>query len=140
MARILILEDDIALSGQMTEMLRQEGHEVTEFAVTGQAVSYLADHEVDLLIVDLFIKDKLGKLVFGGISLISQVRQIMRLDVPIVAISGAFNSEIKLEAMQTSSTVGADKTVAKPFHPDELAAAVDELLAENDRPSKSQAL
>lgn len=140
MAHILILEDDTTLSAQMTELLRLEGYEVSAFASTGEALSFLKEHNVDLLVVDLFIKDRLGKLVYGGISLISQTRQIMRIKAPILAISGTFNSDIKLEAMQTSETVGANRMLAKPFHPDELTAIIGEMLTEYHQPHKDQAV
>lgn len=128
MANIVVLEDDLKLAGQIKESLEAVGHQVVTFGSNGPAIAHIEKASLDLLIADLFIKENKTDIVFGGISLMSYVRQIRKLSVPIIAISGTFSSEIKIEAIQTSRTVGATETLAKPFHPDTLIDLVNQLL------------
>lgn len=124
MAEIVILEDDLVLSGQMKTSLEDIGHTVHVFRSNGPAIYHIDQHTVDLLIADLIIKDSKSDRIFGGISLIAHVRQILKKEFPILAISGTFSTDIKVEAMQTSKTVGATDVLAKPFHPDALEEMV----------------
>lgn len=135
MAQILLLEDDAALSWQIRSMLELEGHEVSCFKSAATALCHFEQNPVDLVITDLFIQRD-GKYVQdGGISLISNIRQIKQSPIPVIAISGSFGQMHAEGARSTATTVGASALLAKPFHPDELSDLVRDHL---DRRSVAQ--
>jgi DNA-binding NtrC family response regulator len=63
MARILIVDDDVAFRGSLAETVGDLGHEVLEAGSTAAGLSLLAAHAVDAAIVDLRMPDEDG-LVF----------------------------------------------------------------------------
>jgi DNA-binding response OmpR family regulator len=128
MAQILLLEDDAQLARQIQTLLGMDGHHVETFGNASDALFYFKESKVDLVIADLFIRVE-GKLVpDGGILLISNIRQLQGKTTPVIAISGSFAEDMAEYTAGTAMTVGANVTIAKPFHPDKLTATVERLL------------
>ncbi|MEM7295627.1 MAG: response regulator [Pseudomonadota bacterium] len=128
MADILVLEDDDLLARQIRTALQAEGHRVTVFRSAVPALKHFEEFHVDLVVADLFIKQGDAYIQEGGIKLTSVIRQIHQRDTPVIAISGSFSSENGEYAASSAITVGANATLAKPFHPDELTALVKTFL------------
>lgn len=128
MAQIVLLEDDETLSGLLCASLEAEGHEVVAFTTVAAAFDYFRDHTVELIIADLFMRLD-GKIINeGGLTLMSRVRQQVRSDIPIIAISGAFSSTSSNEMVETAKLLGANAVLAKPFQPAALSELIVRLL------------
>ena len=125
MAKILLLEDDEQLAGQIKAMLKLEGHDIDVFTTATDAVNHLKDNDVDCVIADLFIRVDGALVPDGGLKLISHLRQIQGRDLPIIAISGSFRGPNSIHTSGSAVTVGATANLAKPFHPDELTTLVN---------------
>ncbi len=125
--RILILEDDAEFGPLLQMSLEDAGYEVSLHTNATNALSYLESENVDLIIADLMIKQEGVFIQDGGIKLISTLKQIRHHPAPIIAISGSFVQD-QYQAISTAMTVGADKTLAKPIHPDDLIALIETYL------------
>jgi len=120
MAKILVIDDEPALRNILRLTLEQAKHEVIE-APDGEAGSKIArNEEIDLLITDLIMPNR------EGIETIREARKCMP-DLKIIAISGGGHSRGP-DILDLAEKMGADRTYKKPFKPDEIAAAVDELI------------
>lgn len=134
MADILLLEDEQDFATNLKLILESEDHSVAHFQDVLPAQNHFENKKVDLVIADLFIKKNEQFERRGGLTLISSIRKIIGSDVPIIAISGGFSAtwhkspQMAMTAVESSKVVGASAALAKPFHPEELLALIDELL------------
>ncbi|MEL7197080.1 MAG: response regulator [Pseudomonadota bacterium] len=124
---ILVLEDDEEFGPLLKLSLEEAGYNVALHTTATEALSYLDSNDVDLVISDLMIKQAGVFIQDGGIRLISTLKQIRNYPAPIIAISGSFVQD-QYHAISTAMTVGADKTLAKPVHPDDLIALIKTYL------------
>lgn len=120
MARILAIDDEENILDLLTLMLEGAGHHVAT-ATDGHAGLRRARAEAfDLVITDIIMP------VGEGIETIRELRQAAAT-LPILAISGGARFG-KLDMLQIARKLGADASLAKPFHRDELLRAVETLL------------
>jgi DNA-binding response OmpR family regulator len=130
MARILLIDDDDALRGVIAQNLILAGHTVIEAADGRQGVDLFHATPVDLVLTDLVMPGKEG------------VETIIELhgenpDLPIIAMSGGMpRSSMYLDI---AAKLGARRALAKPFTPQDLLKAIDEVLKEPPpkRPGKA---
>lgn len=121
MAQILLIDDDNLLRGVLAKALGHVGHTVIQAADGQQGVELARAATLDLVITDLVMP------VQEGVETILTLRR-EKPSLPIIAISGGVtNSQLYLEI---AGKVGAKRILAKPFTPQELAATIDEVLAE----------
>lgn len=111
MAKVLLVEDDEAISTPLVRALEREKHEVT-LVEDGRHVAALAP-AADVIILDLGLPGK------DGLDVCREVRSA-ESDVPIVMLS-ARAEEIDLII---GLDAGADDYVTKPFRTSELMARV----------------
>jgi len=118
MARILFIDDDPAVLALAGNVLTSRTHQVT-LAIDGRAGmrAYRAA-PFELVVTDLFMP------VQDGIETIRQIRQISN-GTPILAISGSHRGP---EFLRAAEALGANGMLEKPFSPDQLNEAVDQLL------------
>jgi serine phosphatase RsbU (regulator of sigma subunit) len=114
-ARILVVDDDIAIGGTVRRYLRQYAIEVTD-SVAG-ALHHLERHTYDLLLLDRRLPDGLGD------SVIAEVRR-RRSSLPILMMSG----EIEPHRPSSGQRSGADDFIEKPFVREALIAKIERLL------------
>ena len=114
-ARILVVDDDIAIEGTIRRYLRQYTIEVTD-CVAG-ALAHLERQTYDLLLLDRRLPDGLGDAV------IADVRKRRSL-LPIIMMSG----EIEPASSATGTRSGADDFIEKPFVREALVAKIERLL------------
>ncbi|MEL7190286.1 MAG: response regulator [Pseudomonadota bacterium] len=120
---ILILEDDPEFGPLLQISLQEHGYRVALKTTATDALAFIDQNDVDLVIADLMIKKGEVYIQDGGIKLISALKQIRNYPAPIIAISGSFVQD-QYHAISTAMTVGANKTLAKPLHPDELLKVI----------------
>lgn len=118
---ILVVEDDAALSGFLSEELRAQGF-LVEQAFDGEAAlsALKGKRRYDLLILDL----NLPRL--DGINLIRQSRPT-HPRLPVLVLTARSRVEDKVNALES----GADDCITKPFSLVELLARIHALLRRN---------
>lgn len=121
MARILIIDDDDALRGVIAQNLELAGHTVVQAADGRQGVDLFHATPVDLVLTDLVMPGK------EGVETIIELHR-ERPELPIIAMSGGMpRSNMYLEI---AAKLGARRALAKPFTPQDLIKAIEEVLAE----------
>ncbi len=115
--RILVVEDEELLRGQLAKQLQKEGYAV-EQAANGEEGLYIGEEfPLDLAIVDL------GLPGLSGIELIRRLRSTGK-EFPILILTARGNWQDKVEGLEA----GADDYVVKPFHVEEVLARLNALL------------
>ncbi|MBR1027045.1 ATP-binding protein [Bradyrhizobium liaoningense] len=120
--RILLVEDDDEVAALVSEMLGQLGYDVTHAASGAVALGALADgRAVDLVFSDIMMP--------GGMNGVELAREIKRRrsDIPVLLTSGYSEA-----AVQDAELAGL-QILPKPYHIDELAAALSAAKAEPAR-------
>jgi CheY-like chemotaxis protein len=134
MARILVVDDDVAVRGAIKLVLEQDGHDVT-LAANGRAGVNAAEHEAfDLVICDIFMPR------MDGIESIHAFHQ-SNPHIPVIAMSGFMFRDGQSPApdyLSLSTKLGAAKSLRKPFRPHELLSAVRECIPPEARADLKQ--
>jgi DNA-binding response OmpR family regulator len=120
MALILVIDDDDALRRVIQRTLRAKHHRVIEAANGVEGMRLVDEQKPDAVITDILMPQK------EGIETIREIRE-RAPGVKIIAISGGGTSH-NLMFLDVARAFGADAALAKPFRPNELTAAVDEVL------------
>lgn len=135
MALILIMEDDVEQASLLKECLSEMRHEAIVSHNANDALRIATERRPDLLISDIFVRDKQGRLTEGGVLLIGRIRNAglkpqtrWMADLPVIAITGARSDESRVPTLEIATTIGASKCMEKPISFSALRAAVDELL------------
>lgn len=131
MARVLVMEDDVAHASHIRQALEAVGHDVEWARTASAALDYIRDSPIDLLITDIYIYEAGTMTRDGGIRLIGSIRMPgptapfpeLR-DIPIIAISAAANSIGNPNILRIAESVGADYSLPKPFTSSELVSTV----------------
>lgn len=122
MTRILLVEDEIALSEPLSFLLEREGYEV-EVAADGPAAVAAFDRAgADLVLLDLMLPG------LPGTEVCREIRQ--RSQVPIIMLT-AKDSEVDIVV---GLELGADDYVTKPYSTRELLARIRAVLRRRVEP------
>jgi DNA-binding response OmpR family regulator len=125
MARVLIIDDDLAFAQALTKHLARAGHEVRQ-ASDGDAGFRACQRELaDVVVVDIFMPRQ------GGLQTIGRLRREWPA-MKIVAVSGV-TSAGSLDVGGHAVTLGADRFVSKPFEAQALVTLVETLLGTGDQ-------
>ncbi|MEO5343369.1 MAG: response regulator transcription factor [Gammaproteobacteria bacterium SHHR-1] len=115
--RVLLIEDERALSQQLQAQLQARGH-VVDCAYDGEEGLYMGrDYPLDIAVIDL------GLPGINGISLIRQLRAAGKT-FPILILTARDSWRDKVEGLEA----GADDYLVKPFNLQELLARLAALL------------
>jgi two-component system chemotaxis response regulator CheY len=99
--------------------LRQAGYEVIESAGPEEALTYAREHEVDLVLVDLYMPR------MDGIELIKALRTLPSYRLtPILMLTTESSPYRKMQAKQA----GAMGWIVKPFKPGQMLLAIERAL------------
>ncbi|MEZ5560295.1 MAG: response regulator [Pseudomonadales bacterium] len=115
-ARLLVVDDDPEIRELIEEYLSKQGFLVTCVDSGESMVAYLADHAVDLIVLDLMLPGE------DGLTLARRLKS--ETDIPIIIVSAQGDDVDRIVGLE----VGADDYVAKPFNPRELLARVRAVL------------
>jgi len=120
MARILIIDDEAMMRDLIANILEREGYETITASGGKDGIKIHRENPADLIITDLIMPEK------DGLETIMELRRDYQ-DVKIIAMSGG--GKIDPETyLQIAKTMGAIKTIAKPFDRKELLKTIQKLL------------
>lgn len=111
--RVLVVEDEPVLRGEITELLECQGYVVDSAASGDDGLQYALDYPIDLAIVDL------GLPGVSGLDIIRGARS-GGCKYPILILTARSRWQEKVEGLEA----GADDYVIKPFQEEELLARI----------------
>jgi two-component system response regulator MtrA len=109
--RVVLVEDDERLGGQVVATLRDAGYDPV-WLRDGRQATPVAVQEASLVILDLMLPG------LHGLDVLKRLRE--ECDVPVLVLSARNETPDKVRALK----LGADDYVTKPFWPEELLARV----------------
>jgi two-component system response regulator MtrA len=120
--KVLVVDDDAALSEMLTIVLRQEGFDSRECATGDRAITEFRDYRPDVVLLDLMLPGK------DGIDVCREIRA--ESGVPIVMLTAKGDTVDVVVGLES----GADDYVVKPFKPKELVARIRARVRRFDEP------
>lgn len=117
MAKILVVDDEIAISTLLKYNLEENGYDVT-VASDGQTAYDLAKQEsFDAILLDLMLP------VIDGMTLLKNLRQD-KVSTPVILVTAKGDEFDRVFGLE----LGADDYITKPFSPREVVARVKAVL------------
>ena len=126
MATILIADDDPLVGQIVCEALADAGHIAGVLGNGRDALNLIRQRRPDLVILDCNMPE------MGGLLVLRELRKDPDLyELPVLMLTGRTSERDEALAHYD----GADVYVRKPFDPDQLVVAVEDLLARKSRPA-----
>src|SRR5512134_2952706 len=116
MTKILVIDDEPAITNLVSAYLRTEGYEVYTVADGNAGLKAARAFKPDLVILDLMLPG------IDGIELLSRLRR--ESEVYVIMLTARTEEIDKIVGL----SIGADDYVTKPFSPRELVARVKAAL------------
>jgi two-component system, OmpR family, KDP operon response regulator KdpE len=111
-ARILLVDDEVAIQRAVAPLLRSRGYDVDAVSTGRDAVETVVDRQPDLVVLDLGLPD------LEGIEVCRRIRKESK--APIIILSARGGEAEKVAVLDA----GADDYVTKPFGSEELLARI----------------
>lgn len=121
--KILVVDDDPAISEMLTIVLEAEGFEPIAVTDGNEAVPAFHEHEPELILLDLMLPG------MNGVDICRAIRS--ESAVPIVMLTAKTDTVDVVLGLES----GADDYITKPFKPKELVARIRARLRRNDSSS-----
>ncbi|PSW06515.1 response regulator transcription factor [Photobacterium lipolyticum] len=112
MSHILVVDDDIQLCELLHEVLSEEGYDVHCVYCGESALTYMQEHAVDLVLLDVMLPN------LNGMQVARRICQ--RFATPILMLTALGDETSLLDGLEA----GADQYVAKPFRVPELLGRI----------------
>jgi two-component system, OmpR family, response regulator MtrA len=128
MARVLVVDDDQALSEMLGIVLRAEGYEALFCDDGSKAQGIFKETKPDLVLLDLMLPG------IDGIEVCKRIRS--ESGVPIVMLTARGDTLDVVKGLES----GADDYIVKPFKPKELVARIKARLRKDDVKAESLTL
>ena len=115
--RVLLVDDDYAVSQSIETMLKKEGMivDTTDLGEDGLEIGKLYDY--DIIILDLMLPD------MNGYEVLKNLRSA-KIDTPVLILSGLTEPDKKVKGLG----YGADDYLTKPFDKSELLARIQAVV------------
>lgn len=110
--KVLIIEDDRAICNFIRRVLEANGYETVVVQTGREAISLLASHCPDVVILDLGLPD------MDGMEVLTNLRRWSLM--PVIIVSARTDEREKVRALDA----GADDYITKPFGTSELLARI----------------
>lgn len=119
MARVLAVDDSVAMRQMVSFTLKGAGYEVLEATDGQEALELAKSAEVDLVVTDV----NMPKM--DGISLIRELRALPSYKfIPMLMLT----TESGAAKKRAGKDAGATGWIVKPFNPEQLLAVVQKIL------------
>ena len=116
MLKALLIDDDAKLANLLGNYLTKFEIELNSTTKPTQALELIAEHQPDLVILDVMMPK------MDGFEVCSGIRE--KHKIPIIMLSARGESFDRIKGLD----MGADDYIAKPFEPRELVARIHSLL------------
>jgi len=113
---VLVADDEPRITKLVSLALSEEGFRVVTASGGNEALAKAEEYRPDVVLLDIVMPD------LDGIEVMRQLRATR--PVPVILLTAKGSTADKAKGLD----LGADDYVAKPFHPDELAARVRAVL------------
>jgi DNA-binding response OmpR family regulator len=121
MAKVLLVEDDIALADSLKSYLEYNGHEVAVAYGYDEAIDLLEERGFDIYVIDVNLGDG------DGIELLEYLRDF-KDDTPTLIISALTD----IGTIARGFEAGAEDYLKKPFDPRELLIRINSRLKKQE--------
>jgi DNA-binding NtrC family response regulator len=118
--KVLIVDDDFIVIESCRRILEAEGIAIQKAGNAAQAREILDQETFDLMLTDIKMPGQ------DGFQLISQIRNTAP-SMPILMMTGYLTPE----TVEKGRSGGAEGFIAKPFTPEELLRAIEDILPDN---------
>jgi DNA-binding NtrC family response regulator len=115
---VLIIDDEAAIRESLETLLQLEGYGVDCAASAEEGLACMAEHNFDLVLLDLALPDR------NGLELLAEIR-VQDAQLPIIMITAYGTVENAVKAMQA----GAANFIQKPWDNEKLLADVRAAIA-----------
>ncbi|HYC03771.1 MAG TPA: response regulator [Azospirillaceae bacterium] len=122
---LLIVDDDREIRDLLTRYLTRHGYRVTAAKDGQEMKKFLADRNIDLIVLDLMLPGE------DGLALCRHVRA--EAGPPIVMLSAMGEDADRILGLE----IGADDYLPKPFNPRELVARIKAVLRRAAAPAQN---
>lgn len=116
MLKILIIEDNREIAGNLSDLLRRAEYETTEAHTKSEALQLIEYGQFDLILLDIALPDGNGYAICNTIK--------KNFDTPVIMLT-AMDDE---SSIVTGFDLGTDDYVTKPFKPMELISRIKNIL------------
>lgn len=113
MKKVLVVDDEEFIREIITEILKFEGIETLEAKNGLEALSVLANNQIDLVLSDIRMPD------LDGYQMLKKIQEVASADMPVIFITGYSDYSDQKLMIQ-----GAKQIIQKPFTGDSLLLAV----------------
>ncbi len=120
MKKILIIDDELIVRKSCEKTLLLQGYEVQSAASGHEGIAYLEKEFFHLVLLDLKMPD------MDGIEVLKRIKSSWP-DTVVIMITGYSTVDTAVQALR----LGAYNHIEKPFTPDTLLAAVQEVFGTN---------
>ena len=120
MARILVIDDDNHIRETVRRVLEGRGHNVRVVEDGADGIDSIAEDAPDLVITDIFMPGQ------DGIETLIELRKAFPM-LKVIVMSGGDSTGL-MNLLDDAELLGANRTLPKPFTPEELMEAVDTVL------------
>jgi DNA-binding response OmpR family regulator len=117
---VLIVDDEPKLLEVVSSYLKKEGFLTIEASNGKDALGYIRNEVVDLVVLDLMLPD------IDGEEICQRIRQ--QKSIPILMLTAKVKEEDRIKGL----SLGADDYMVKPFSPRELVLRVKTILRRSD--------
>ena len=124
--KVLIVEDEQSISNFISMILTANGFDTIIVRTGEEALTMIASHCPDMIVLDLGLPD------MDGMEVLKSVRKWSNL--PVVVVSARNHEHDKVEALD----YGADDYLVKPFEMKELMARINAVLRRSEIPDDTK--
>ena len=115
--KVLLLEDDLALSDILSDFLEEKGHEVIICSRGEVALEFLIDDSFDFAILDINTPN------MSGIDVLRHIREDYKSQTPIIVMTAYQDTK----HLKSAFECGSDDYIKKPFDLEELDQRINRL-------------
>ena len=116
MTNILMIDDDAKLTSLVEEFLSEKKYNIIIKHTPKEALDYLNNNKVELIILDIMLPE------MDGFQVLRKIRESS--NVPVIMLSAKGRVADRVVGLE----LGADDYLAKPFEPQELLARIQSIL------------